>query len=68
VNLGLDSIVEQGVLQGQDVPPDAINVYLRNKNVVYELLLSTRSAPQHGIDSVTLAVVKAAARKLASLH
>jgi hypothetical protein len=68
LHVGLDSIVEQGVLEGQDVPPDAINVYLRNKNVVYELLLSVRSAPKHGIDSVTLAVVKAAARKLASLH
>jgi len=67
LNLGLDSLVERGVLQGQHVPPDALNVYLRNQNVVYELLLSTSSEPQHGIDPATLAVVKAAAAKLAAL-
>jgi hypothetical protein len=67
LHLGLDSIVEEGALQGQDVPPDAINVYLRNQNLVYELLVSANSVPQHGIDSATLAVVQAAARKLASL-
>jgi hypothetical protein len=67
LNLGLDSLVEQGVLQGQNVPPDALNVYLRNQNVVYELLLSSGSEPQHGIDPATLAVVKAAAAKLTAL-
>ena len=67
LHLGLDSLVEQGVIQGQNVPPDSVNVYLRTRNVVYELLLSTSSEPQHGIDPVTLAVVKAAATKLAAL-
>jgi hypothetical protein len=67
LDLGLDSLIEQGVLQGQNVPPDALNVYLRNQNVVYELLLSTSSEPQHGIDPATLAVIKAAATNLAAL-
>jgi hypothetical protein len=68
LDLGLDSVIEGSTNRGKDVPPHLIDVYLRNQNVVYVTELVTNSAPQHGMDPVSLAIVKTAAKKLATLH
>lgn len=65
---GLDTIIEGSTNTGSDLPPHLIDVYLRNKNIVYVTELVTNSAPQHGMDKVSLAIVTAAANKLGALH
>jgi hypothetical protein len=67
LNLGLDSVVEGATVKGTGLPPHLIDVYLRNANIVYVTELVTNTAPQHGLDRVSLAIVTAAAKKLASL-
>jgi hypothetical protein len=67
LNLGLDAVVEGSTETGIDLPPHLIDVYLRNKNIVYLTELVTKSAPQRGMDRVSLAIVTTAAKKLASL-
>jgi hypothetical protein len=68
LNLGLDSVVEGSTDTGASLPPHLIDVYLRNANIVYVTELVTNTAPQHGLDPVSLAIVKAAAKKLGALH
>ena len=68
LDVGLDSVIEGSTNKGKDLPPHLIDVYLRNKNIVYVTELVTNSAPQHGMDPVSLAIVKTAAKKLAALH
>ena len=68
LNLGLDSVVEGSTNKGASVPPHLIDVYLRNANIVYVTELVTNTAPQHGLDPVSLAIVSAAAKKLGALH
>ncbi len=68
LNLGLDAVIEGSTNKGTDIAPHLIDVYLRNQNIVYVTELVTNSAPQHGLDKVSLAIVKAAAKKLAQLH
>jgi hypothetical protein len=68
LNLGLDSVVEGSTNSGNGVPPHLIDVYLRNKNIVYVTELVTNSAPQHGLDRVSLSIVQAAAKKLSTLR
>jgi hypothetical protein len=68
LDLGLDSVIEGSTNKGKDLPPHLIDVYLRNQNIVYVTELATNSAPQRGMDPVSLAIVKTAAKKLASLH
>ena len=68
LNLGLDSVIEGSTNKGRDLPRHLIDVYLRNQNIVYVTELVTNSAPQLGMDAVSLAIVKKAAKKLASLH
>jgi hypothetical protein len=68
LNLGLDSVIEGSTNEGKDLPPHLIDVYLRNQNIVYVTELVTNSAPQRGMDRVSLAIVKKAAKKLASLR
>jgi hypothetical protein len=68
LNLGLDSIVEGSTDKGRNLPPHLIDVYMRNQNIVYVTELVTNSAPQHGIDAVSRAIVTAAAKKLGSLY
>jgi hypothetical protein len=68
LNLGLDSVIEGSTNRGENLAPHLIDVYLRNANIVYVTELVTTSAPQHGMDRVSLAIVTAAANKLRSLH
>jgi hypothetical protein len=68
LDLGLDSVIERSTDTGTDLPPHLVDVYLRNKNIVYVTELVARSAPQHGLDRVSLAIVTAAAKKLAAAH
>ena len=68
LDLGLDAVIEGSTNTGKDLPPHLIDVYLRNKNIVYVTELVTLSPPQHGMDPVSLAIVKSAANKLAALN
>jgi hypothetical protein len=68
LNLGLDAVLEGSTNRGKDLPPHLIDVYLRNQNIVYVTELVTNTAPQHGMDLVSLAIVTRAAKKLASLR
>jgi hypothetical protein len=68
LNLGLDSVVEGSTNTGENVAPHLIDIYLRNANIVYVSELVTSTAPQHGMDKVSLAIVTAAADKLRSLR
>jgi hypothetical protein len=68
LDLGLDSVIEGSTNKGKDLPPHLIDVYLRTQNIVYVTELVTNSAPQRGLDPVSLAIVKKAAKKLTSLH
>ncbi len=67
LGLGLDSVVEGSTEAGRGLPPHLIDVYVRNRNIVYVTELVTNTAPQHGIDKTSLAIVTAAARKLGAL-
>jgi hypothetical protein len=68
VDLGLDSIVEVSSDKGENLPPHLVDVYLRSANIVYVTELVTNGTPRNTLDPVSLAIVKAAARNLASLH
>ncbi|MDQ1545589.1 MAG: hypothetical protein QOH69_493 [Actinomycetota bacterium] len=68
LDLGLDSVIEGSTNRGKGLPPHLIDVYLRKQNIVYVTELVTNSAPQHGMDPVSLAIVKTAAKKLSSLR
>jgi hypothetical protein len=68
LNLGLDSVIEGSTNRGKDLPPHLIDVYLRKQNIVYVTELVTNSAPQQGMDPVSLAIVKTAAKKLSARH
>jgi hypothetical protein len=68
LNLGLDSVIEGSTNKGTNLAPHLIDVYLRNQNIVFVTELVTNSAPQRGLDRVSLAIVKAAAKKLAQVH
>lgn len=68
LDLGLDSVIEGSTNKGSNLPPHLIDVYLRIKNIVYVTELVTKSAPQQGMDKVSLAIVKTAAKKLTALH
>jgi hypothetical protein len=67
VDLGLDAIAEGSTDHGENLAPHLVDVYLRNANIVYVVELVTNDPPQHGLDSVSLAIVRAAAKKLRSL-
>jgi hypothetical protein len=68
LNLGLDAIVEGSTDKGKDLPPHLIDVYMRNRNIVYVTELVTNQGPKQGMDKTSAAIVKAAAKKLGSLH
>jgi hypothetical protein len=68
VNLGLDSIVEGSTDRGKYVAPHLVDAYLRNQNIVYVTEFITASAPQRGLDRVSLALLQAAATNLRGLH
>ncbi len=67
VNLGLDSIVEGSTDRGRGAPAHLVDVYLRNRNIVYALEIATNHDPARGLDRVSLAVLNAAAKKLGSV-
>jgi hypothetical protein len=66
-NLGLDAIVEGSTDRGRYAPPHLVDVYLRNRNIVYVLEIATNHDPAHGLDPVSSAIVDAAANKLKSV-
>ncbi len=67
LNLGLDSIVEGSNDRGNNLPPHLLDVYLRNRNIVYALEIVTPNPPQDGLDTASLALVRAAAKKIEGL-
>jgi hypothetical protein len=67
VDVGLDSIIEGSTDRGKYAPPHLIDVYLRNRNIVYVTEVATNSAPRDGLDRVSLAIVRAAATKVGDL-
>ena len=67
VRVGLDSIVEGSTDHGRDAPPHLVDVYLRNRNIVSVFQLTTNTNPAHGLDPVSLAILRAAANKLRSV-
>jgi hypothetical protein len=66
-NLGLDSIVEGSDDTGGGVPRHLVDVYLRNRNIVYVLEIASEHAPKNGLDAVSTGIVTAAAMKLTGL-
>ncbi len=67
LKLGLDSIVEGSTDHGRGAAPHLVDVYLRDRNIVYALEIATNRDPAKGLDRVSRAVVVAAANKLLSV-
>jgi hypothetical protein len=67
INVGLDSIIEGSTYRGLNTPPHLVDVYLRNRNIVTVLEVSTSNDPALGLDRVSRSIIQAAAAKLRSV-
>jgi hypothetical protein len=67
VKLGLDSIIEGSNDTGRNLPPHLVDLYLRNRNIVYVLEIATTHSPKDGLDTVSLGIVRAAENKVGGL-
>jgi hypothetical protein len=67
IDVGLDSIIEGSTDRGLNTPPHLVDVYLRNRNIVTVLEVSTSHDPAQGLDRVSRLIIQAAAAKLRSV-